>query len=512
MSFDNLHNHGDTRRGFLRLDRVSPTRVGLAAPDRQRRPDGPRRAQPPVPGGGRPGPARSPRPTGTSTSATSTISRRNGRPRRPGLRPRQPAASSTRRRATRRSRPLRTARSTTRGSTVALSERHRRSTRSRSGCRPSGSRSTSSFQLRHHRSRLQRPAVATDYNPNLAPYDLTRGGSPFVFSGSSDRHVLAGYVQDNIRWNGPDGRTSACATTTTTSSDSETSSSRGSASPTSSRRRRPSSAPPTTGCSSRPSTRTSCSPRRPQAAALVPPDVQAVEPARRRRSSSTVSERHNAYNVGVQQGIGSQAAARRLASGSGRSTNAADQDQFFNTGIVFPLNFKGADLHGWNARLDLAPVPDGLRGYLSLGHVRGDLRAALRRRALPRLRGARHAHRRPLRHRPRPEPPGAGRALLGHRRRAASGPGVTQRYDSGLVTDAGALADVLSSPDTAYAAPYIRFNEDPQRVASRTVWSFSLGARLQPLRRARSRSSSTSSTPSTRRASTTSSRSSAGRT
>jgi hypothetical protein len=57
--------------------------------------------------------------------------------------------------------------------------------------------------------------------------------------------------------------------------------------------------------------------------------------------------------------------------------------------------------------------------------------------------------------------------------------GVTQRYDSGLVTDAGAIEDVLSGPDTAYAAPYIRFNEDPQRIRPRTVWNASLGARLQ---------------------------------
>ena len=57
--------------------------------------------------------------------------------------------------------------------------------------------------------------------------------------------------------------------------------------------------------------------------------------------------------------------------------------------------------------------------------------------------------------------------------------GVTQRYDSGLVTDAGTPADVLASPDTAYAAPYIRFNEDPQRVKPRDIWNFSLGARLQ---------------------------------
>jgi len=57
--------------------------------------------------------------------------------------------------------------------------------------------------------------------------------------------------------------------------------------------------------------------------------------------------------------------------------------------------------------------------------------------------------------------------------------GVTQRYDSGLVTDAGTIEDVLASPDTAYAAPYIRFNTDPQRIKPRDVWNFSVGARLQ---------------------------------
>ena len=44
--------------------------------------------------------------------------------------------------------------------------------------------------------------------------------------------------------------------------------------------------------------------------------------------------------------------------------NAADQDQFFNTGIVFPLNFKGGDLNGWNLRFDGGPVESGVRGYL----------------------------------------------------------------------------------------------------------------------------------------------------
>jgi len=158
--------------------------------------------------------------------------------------------------------------------------------------------------------------------------------------------------------------------------------------------------------------------------------------------------------------------------------NAADQDQFFNTGIVFPLNFESGNLQGWNVRLDLAPVLGGLHGYLSLGHVRatycnpfvGGL--FLDAGAVDTL--------------------GGGCFLIDHDQdlqeqlglfydvgTTGLWAGVTQRYDSGLVTDAGTIDDVLSSPDTAYAAPYIRFDEDPQRVKSRTIWNFSLGARLQ---------------------------------
>ena len=39
------------------------------------------------------------------------------------------------------------------------------------------------------------------YNPNLAPYDLTRGGMPFVFSGSRTGSYYAAFIQDNAKWN-----------------------------------------------------------------------------------------------------------------------------------------------------------------------------------------------------------------------------------------------------------------------------------------------------------------------
>jgi hypothetical protein len=105
-----------------------------------------------------------------------------------------------------------------------------------------------------------------------------------------------------------------------------------------------------------------------EAAAIVPPAVQQSHELGGGLLYN-VSERHDAYNVGVQQGIGSKLRLD-LSWWYRNVTNAADQSQFLNTGIVFVLNFSGARLQGWNARLDLAPVLGGLRGYVSVGHVK----------------------------------------------------------------------------------------------------------------------------------------------
>ena len=59
------------------------------------------------------------------------------------------------------------------------------------------------------------------------------------------------------------------------------------------------------------------------------------------------------------------------------SKNAGDQDQFFNTGIVFPLSFESGQYEGWDLRLDLAPTY-GFRGFVSARPRPRDLRAALR--------------------------------------------------------------------------------------------------------------------------------------
>ena len=317
--------------------------------------------------------------------------------------------------------------------------------------------------------------AADAYNPNLAPYDGTRGGSPFYFTGSKAGSYVAAFVQDNIRWNDLtvnvglrydrnnlfltedqfQPRIGLAYLLKATNTVFRASYNRMFITPEYENILLSSS---------------------PEARSITPPELQDSQQLGG-GDLVNVSERHDVWNFGIQQGIGSK--LRLDASLWYRKVkNAADQDQFFNTGIVFPLNFESGSLQGWNVRLDLAPVLGGLRGYASVGHVRaiycnpfvGGL--FLDAGAVDTLNG--------------------GCFVIDHDQDiqeqvglfydfGASGfwAGVTQRYDSGLVTDAGAIDDVLSSPDTVYAAPFIRFDEDPQRVKSRTVWSFSLGARLQ---------------------------------
>ncbi|HEY0553399.1 MAG TPA: TonB-dependent receptor [Thermoanaerobaculia bacterium] len=312
------------------------------------------------------------------------------------------------------------------------------------------------------------------YNPNLAPYDLTRGGTFFDFQGERTGQYYAGYVQDTLRVS---NLTVNAGVRYDHNNLFETESL----------------FQPRIGLAYYlPATKTvfrasydrmfitpeyenillSSSAA---AAAIVPPALQDNSQLGRGQLFN-VSERHKAYNLGIQQGLGS---ALRLDLSYWKRTvvNAADQDQFFNTGIVFPLNFKGADLNGWNARLDGGPW-HGLRGYLSLGHVRALYQNPfvgglfLDAGALDTLSGGSFVidHDQDLQEQV---------GLFWDVPRSGFWVGVTQRYDSGLVTDAGTIEEVLASPDTAYAAPYIRFNEDPQRIKPRDIWNFSLGARLQ---------------------------------
>ena len=211
--------------------------------------------------------------------------------------------------------------------------------------------------------------------------------------------------------------------------------------------------------------------------ALVPPAVQAS----RALGGGVLlvrSERQNAYDAGFQQALGSRLRLD-VDFWQRQGQFAGDQDQFLNTGIVFPLAFSHGRFHGWNIRLDLAETA-GVKGFVSVGHTRAIYGAPpvgglfLDQGAVNDLT--------------------AGEFLIDHDQalqiqtgwtydigKSGFWVGTNGRYDSGLVTDADP-ADLAADPDNAFAAPFVRVHSgerfDPNRIAPRTIWDFSAGIDL----------------------------------
>jgi hypothetical protein len=315
--------------------------------------------------------------------------------------------------------------------------------------------------------------AAEGYNANLAAYDLSRGGSLFQFAGGRSGNYYALYAQDDIRWKGftadvglrydhNDLPTTADALEPRIGLAYYVSATR----------------TVLRGAYNRvlytPLYENILLSTSAQAAALAPPDV--IDSGLLGNGELPVSvEKQSYYMLGAQQALGS---TLRLDADVWwrRGTGAGDQDQFFNTGIVFPLSFEEGRFDGWDVRLDLAPT-HGLRGFLSLGHVHaiyvppptGGL--FLDRGAIDAVTG--------------------GPFLIDHDQKLqAQGQlfwdagtsgfwlGASVRYDSGLVTDASP-GDLADDPNDFFAAPYVVVHSgtdlDPNRIEARTVASFSLG-------------------------------------
>lgn len=316
-----------------------------------------------------------------------------------------------------------------------------------------------------------------DYNPNLAPYDLTRGGTFFEFTGSRTGVYIAGFAQDTIRWKN-------LTATIGLRYDSNSL-------PAADRQLEPRVGvayyfEPTGTVLRGAYNRVLYTPEyenilvssSPEAAAIAPP---AVQESRALGGGVLLvhSERQNYWMFGAQQAIGSKL---RLDADywERKSTFAGDQDQFFNTGVVFPLAFESGDFRGWDVRLDLAPIW-GFRGFLSFGHTHAVY--------VPPPAGGLFLD------------PGAvndvtgGPFLIDHDQKlqlqtglfydvGATGVwlGANVRYDSGLVSGA-APGDLVGDPDNEFAIPYINPNHagtdlDPYRIKARTVADFSIGADL----------------------------------
>ena len=211
------------------------------------------------------------------------------------------------------------------------------------------------------------------------------------------------------------------------------------------------------------------------AADLAPPVVQDSRPLGG-GALPVQSERQNAETIGLQQALGSH--VRLDFDYWWRNTkNAGDQDQFFNTGIVFPLSFESGRYEGWDLRLDLAPTY-GFRGYVSAGHVHALY--------VPPFTGGLFLDSESV------DAITGGPFVIDHDQKLQIQSGLyydvsktglwlgtNVRYDSGLVSGAG-YGDLINDPDNAFAIPYIDFNHagtdlDPYRIKARTIVDFQVG-------------------------------------
>ncbi|HTL98748.1 MAG TPA: TonB-dependent receptor [Holophagaceae bacterium] len=183
------------------------------------------------------------------------------------------------------------------------------------------------------------------------------------------------------------------------------------------------------------------------------------------------SEIQNSFTYGAEQQLG-QAGRISVDYWEKKSADAADNEQFFNTGIVFPIAAAHGLFRGWDVRFDLVPI-HGFSSYLSLGHTRAIFET-------PTVGGlALDA----------PQAPGT-RYLIDHDEKLNAQLGLRYeqdtwfvqaqgRYDSGLVAgDPSGISP--NDPDYGFGLAYIEPASDGMghtitRVKPRTVWDFNSG-------------------------------------
>lgn len=201
---------------------------------------------------------------------------------------------------------------------------------------------------------------------------------------------------------------------------------------------------------------------------LVPPDVRETLGGALIRIRP---ERQNVYEVGVQQALLNRASVS-AAYYHKDSRDMQDNDNFFNTGIIFPTALKQSRVNGVEMRVVTPPLR-GVSGTLSLTHYYAVV-----------------------------TPPFTGGLFLGSTaiNLLSAGPfiidhdqklgvhGMVQynwrnkiwttwsvRYDSGLVSNPSDPAVVAEDPDYFDLLPYVNLASNPPRVNPRTIFDFAIG-------------------------------------
>jgi hypothetical protein len=184
-------------------------------------------------------------------------------------------------------------------------------------------------------------------------------------------------------------------------------------------------------------------------------------------------ETQDSYLIGVEQQLG-QVARISLDYWWKDSRNAADNSQFLNTGILFPISAWKGRFHGLDLRVDTVPIK-GWSSYLSAGTVRTLFYS-------PTIGGLDSAN-------PTINGPAGTPYLIDHDQKLTVQFGVRYeqggffaqaavRYDSGL--EAGDPTTVAGNPDYAFGIPHVRAEQDSlvglnYRVKPRTVLDLNAG-------------------------------------
>ncbi len=305
------------------------------------------------------------------------------------------------------------------------------------------------------------------YNPNLLPHDLTRGGRPFQYVGKDTGGLYSGFFQDNIKWgdfqlsmglrydsyrflvNGQQwqprlGLSYHLKPTNTVFRASYN---------------RLYQTPPNENLllsSSR------------EAAAIAPPVIA------QELGSAVVSiqpERVDFFEVGLQQGLGSRMSITASYYHK-RASDQQDNDNFLDTGIIFPITLQGIRINGVEGRLNLAPVR-GFSGSVSVTHSRaistppftGGL--FLGSDAIDLLSEGPFVidHDQPL----------SIAGLLTWTSKRGLFSTVSVRHDYGLVANPSDPDEVAADPDFFDLLPYVKLNQTPARVTPRTLTDVVVG-------------------------------------
>jgi len=308
-----------------------------------------------------------------------------------------------------------------------------------------------------------------DYNPNLAPYDLTRGGTRFSFDRSRTGQQYSFYVQDTYTWKGLTVAGGIRVDAYRFVVDSTHVSPRFGLAYNF----------PRTSTVLRfsynrlfqtPSNENLLLSSAPEAAQLVPPDRLAII------GTALVlvrPERDDLYEVGLAQGVNGW--FRFDASYFRKNIrDFHDNDQFLNTTVVFPIAFSGGQIDGFDFRIEM-PAHKGLSGYWNF--------AVARALAHPPLSGGLFLGEEAIELfdaseevRPDHDQKFTSQwALTYEHHDTGIWTSVLGRYDSGLPTEIEDVAAVAADPDVSAGLPLVDLTADPIRVKGRLVWDWSLG-------------------------------------